>query len=640
MRLSLRFFLPIALALFLSATAFATDLTIGTIESPAGQLVAGRPVPVRFWVKNINRLDADIFDLAITIKDGSGNTVYSYSFGKTNLPKYDSALYTATPSFTPSESGTYTVSITVTYSEDIDHSNDKKTQTFTVLPPPPQLGTGIRQFSYFGPTGDSLSTIGIIQFTIPPKTKPCFLNVVIKRNDTSQAVWIVRNLLYMGPDFTPQNPIGMFIDLRRIGIQAGQLADSVILCVSCTETPISKEPKPDATCEVFQVIQDIYAVGPGDIERTADILNTPFSLPELPTYLPGLATLTDTVERGCTMPNLDLDSSTYNIVTTPGYKGDWNACAPTAAANSMEWLEKTHPELMNTGQTLREKELEISSYCNRDTNKGTNYDDFLKAKLAYIDKHKLPIKVKFQNMNGIGANVPSPDPRYGHSAQYVGPPGASLSAVRSPQWDWLVKEMQDSEDVELRLGWWKHGQKQGGHAVVVTGTAKINGVRQVRIKDDATQSRAGGTEMPSYIWDSTSSGFVKINELYDANDTSTCFLEAITAESFDTSVKFIESGVLDEKGDHSFYLALTKNPSLRSESVASDIFFPAAGKYRISITDINGREIVQLAYGQFDIGARRYYWDGKQNGIEMPAGIYLFTVTGNGYHESVKIIRY
>lgn len=631
------FFFCIICLFILPISLWATDLTIGRIISPPVQIAVGHSTPISFWVKNINKFDADVFDLAVTIrKRGVSTPVLSFTFSKTNLPKYDSAFYTAVQTFTPTDTGTYDITVTVTYSQDIDHTNDTKTQSFVALAAP-NVGMSIHQFTSFSAHQDTLSTMGIIQFTIPPKTKPCFLNVLIRRSDTSQPVWIVRNLLYIGPDFTPENPIGMFIDFRRIGLQPGQNADSVILCVSCTEVPLSNPPEPDITCEWYNVTPDKYAVGVDNIQTTALSHPEPFFLDSLPTFLPS-PTLSDTVERGCTIPNLDLDSSVHHG-SAAGYKGDWNACSPTAVANSMEWLERTHPELMHTGLSHREKLEEISSFCNRPVNGGTPFEDFIKAKLAFIDKYKLPIKVKFQGIWGTAENINSPDPRYGHSAEYQGAAGGEIAAVRVPKWDWLVREMQDSEDVEMSFAWYDStGARKGGHHVTVTGTAVIDGQKQFRLKDDQKQGIAGGTRMPSVYWLTRPDGWVELVDLSKFNRT--CFLETIASESFDTSVHFIQSGVDDIFQDKNALITIANNPSEIGAPVAIDLFIAIPGRYRLRLTDLMGHEITRFADEFFDTGAKRYYWEADQNGSVAAAGIYFVVIEGAGKQQVAKIIKF
>ena len=618
-------------------SAQATDLTIGRILSPSNPVAARKAIPIQFWVLNINKLDAPSFTLTVTIKKkGNPTPVYSSTFQGSNLPKYDSVRLNTPTLFTPPDTGDYNISINVNYAEDINRSNDTKNASFTALAPP-DIGTRIRQFSYFKATGDSLSTMGIIEFMKPPKKSPAFINVLIRRNDTSEVIWIVRNLLYLPPEFTPQNPIGMFIDFARLGINRGEYADSVQLCIYCTDVPLSEAPKPDITCEVYKVNPDIYAVGPNNIEQAAATHPEPFYVDSLPTFLQ-LAALTDTVERACTMPNIDLDSSKHQG-TAAGYKGDWNSCGPTAVANSMEWLEKSNPSLMKTGLSHREKLEEISSFSNREANGATAYFDFIKSKLAFIDKYKLPIKVKFQGVWGHTSNVISPDPRYGHFAEYQGGPGEALAATRCPSWAWTVKEMKDSEDVEMFIGWWDStGARKGGHYFTLTGTAVINGQKQFRFKDDNRQDTVGGTRMPSVFWNVSASGWGRILDLSWRNRT--CFIEAVVSESFDTSVKYNVNGVNEKINERKFLLTLEQNPTLRSQWVAADVFIVTPGNYRLSITDISGKEVIRLADNFFDTGAKRFYWDGTSSGLLSPAGIYFMTMSGGGMVERVKIVRY
>ncbi len=626
------------LALFSALPLLATNMTIGRIEMPSGTIAAGKPTPIRFWVKNTNVLDANAYTLtaSITLK-GSASILYQSVFSGTNLKKFDSTLVTAPTGFTPLNPGEYEITCRVDFAEDIDHSDDAKKGTFTAIAPP-NLGTRIRQFNYFSPRGDSLSTMGIIEFTVPPQSAPKFLNVLIRRNDTSEAVWIARNLLFLPPAFTPQNPIGMFIDFKRIGLQPGEDADSVILCVFCTDTPLSEAPAPDVTCEWYDVKPDVYAVGEGSVENAAG--NNPqwFIGDSLPTFL-ATPTLTDTVERACTMPNIDLVDTAHPYVDG-GYGGDLNACGPAAVANSMEWLEKSFPGRINSGLTHREKLEEIASFCPRDPTGNVAFVDLIKAKLAFIDKHKLPIKVKYQAVWGDTTDMPSPDPRYGHSADYQGGGGNRLDPKRAPKWDWTVKEMQDSEDVEMFVGYWDQNlQRTNGHYVVITGTAVINGVKQIRFKEDQNQNVVGGTAMPSVFWKVHSSGWPYIPDL--SSETSTCLIEGMISESYDTTVKFVETGVADILKDRNFLITIEKNPTQRTESVAFDLFIGEGGKYRIALYDLTGREIALLADEYFVFGAKRYYWDGMTTTKTLaPTGIYFLSVIGEGRREMVKVVRY
>ncbi len=624
--------------LLLPTLLLATDLRVGRIESPPEKVAVGKPIPVKFWVENINVLDANQYTLTVTItKKGQGSPVYTSTFEATNLPKFDSVLLTAPTQFTPPTEGEYDMTVSVTFSEDINNSNNSKTTTFTAIAAP-NLGTRIRQYSYFSPTGDSLSTMGIIDFSIPPTMKPCFINVLVRRTDTSAAVWVVRNLLYMGPDFTPQNRIGMFIDFKDLGFQAGDIADSVILCVTCTDVPLSEQPQPDVTCQWEPVTPTSYAVGEGTVEAAASNISGPFLLDSLPTFLAS-PSLVDTVERGCTMPNIDLDGNSHPGDSN-GYKGDINACAPAAVANSMLWLEQSFPGKISSGLSHRQMLEEISSLSNRPVEEGTSYFNMIGAKLAFIDKYKLPIKVKFQGIWGDAGDVNSPDPRYGHSADYQGAPGGNLAPAKTPKWDWLVKEMQDSEDVEMLFGWWDKttGERTHGHYVTITGTAIISGQKQFRFKEDADQYDSSGTQMPSVFWKEHPNGRVTIPDLSD--EFAHCIVEGVFSESYDTSVKFVEGRVGDLPGNRSLLLSVDKNPSLRTDKIDIHVYIAQPGTYRLAIVDLAGREVVRLTEKYFNFGTEYYAWAGElSNGNVAPSGIYFLTIEGSGIHETVKIIR-
>jgi hypothetical protein len=139
------------------------------------------------------------------------------------------------------------------------------------------------------------------------------------------------------------------------------------------------------------------------------------------------------------MPNIDLDSGAHNPTNTPGYAGDWNACCPAACANSMQWLEERYPDKIASGLTLRQKLEELSKQMKRRNQAGVYTDTMLRGKLAYIDKYKLPIRVKFQSVTYKDSCYQSFDPAYGHCArnQSNNLPADSFHL----NYDWLYNEM-------------------------------------------------------------------------------------------------------------------------------------------------------------------------------------------------------
>lgn len=86
---------------------------------------------------------------------------------------------------------------------------------------------------------------------------------------------------------------------------------------------------------------------------------------------------------------------------------------------------------------------------------------------------------------------------------------------------------------------------------------------------------------------------------------------------------------------------IIEKPTQRTESVAFDLFIAEAGKYRVALYDLTGREIEPLVDGHFTIGAKRYYWDGTTETKTLaPTGVYFLCVIGEGRREMVKVVRY
>jgi hypothetical protein len=140
--------------------------------------------------------------------------------------------------------------------------------------------------------------------------------------------------------------------------------------------------------------------------------------------------------RGCRVPNIELDDSTYP--DTDEYAGDRNACGPASAANSLEWLDSTFTEI-DIPDSLRATLRELSKLMNRARNGGVTIDNFIRGKLDFIEKYKLSINVKFQS--------------YFISKDVISSSGMSFARNDNdgiyPTWDWLKQQMADSEDVVI-----------------------------------------------------------------------------------------------------------------------------------------------------------------------------------------------
>ncbi len=121
-----------------------------------------------------------------------------------------------------------------------------------------------------------------------------------------------------------------------------------------------------------------------------------------------------------------------------------NYCAPTAAANSIWYFDKTLDDniIPNDNWIELVKTLGSSTYMNTDANLGTTFDNAIKGLDTYLDKNYTP-----------GFMVTS---------QYW-----------SPSIDWIKEELSRCEDVLLWIGWWyidgTEWKRNGGHAVTLAG---------------------------------------------------------------------------------------------------------------------------------------------------------------------------
>lgn len=138
-----------------------------------------------------------------------------------------------------------------------------------------------------------------------------------------------------------------------------------------------------------------------------------------------------------------------------------NECVPAAISNSLQWLNAYHNLTMNPS------DISITSLgigLKKDTT-GVNKDSIVDRKQKYCIAKKLPV---------------------------------TTQKVRAQEFESIIKEMNDAQDVELILK-----KLDGGyHAVSVIGIAKIKtGKFAVTISEDTQQGCVGGTMSELAIFD-------------------------------------------------------------------------------------------------------------------------------------------
>jgi hypothetical protein len=154
-----------------------------------------------------------------------------------------------------------------------------------------------------------------------------------------------------------------------------------------------------------------------------------------------------------------------------------NECGPGAFTRSLLWLSnRGYISLTKTTTTLM-NELKTSSSWTA-TDGIPTYADSLKAKLA-ITKD-LDMNNKF--MVRRPSSVPAGD--------YVTSDGKAIDKGNDPTFDFIKKELQANEDVEIMVGWMEGTTtRTSGHAMTVVGVADdpTSAIKEITVQDDAEQ---------------------------------------------------------------------------------------------------------------------------------------------------------
>ena len=323
----------------------------------------------------------------------------------------------------------------------------------------------------------------------------------------------------------------------------------------------------------------------------------------------------------------------YNPTTVAGYAGDKNACGPASAANSMQWLEDKYGEI-NTGITHRDKLKELSGFMNRADNEAVEDTSFVKGKLAFIDKYKLPVKVKMQGIFFGSDSIASPDNKYKHFAE-----NKNDTTNAYPKWDWLVSEMKDDEDVEIGIAWRESlGNSLGGHWVTASGVSEVGSYRGLYIKDDGDQKIAGGTRQRFTNVDTINGGKPYLPQL--SSENSSCMLEAVVSESYDSTITFVSTYSQEILIKNQLNLTVYENPSSRLDPVSIAFELAQPGDVQVYIFEITGRLVFSREFVYSSSGTKTVKWNGKENqGLPAGSGIYLVKVVNGDVSATAKFIR-
>ena len=399
----------------------------------------------------------------------------------------------------------------------------------------------VKQVDWIEPYDQQFSTTARLMGEVAPVGGLFFLNVCAKLPTSDEYFWVIKN--FPIPIFENTQVMSYNFDLIEMGFEPGTPLE--MLEIFYTDGDYILE-MPDLQLSDFRPIE--VAPFPAAIGSSGALHDPVYTFSRFEPYE---ITFTDIdysvildsykdyiIYRGCNVPNIDLDSAANPPGSAEGYAGDKNACAPAAAANSMHWLEKVHEEIA-TDKDLRGKLVELSGLMGREPNSGVSVEDFIKGKLAFIDKHKLPISVKFQSLyTGRTDDIDSPNDKYGHSADNQSRTDTDLNPL---SWSWLYNEMKDGEDVEMVMDYYEwDGTRwvyKGSHVATVTGVSQISGVNRIWIKDDDVQNGEGGTEQNGLTWRTIGDSELPLLDEWSKGNRA-CVVTDMISESYNSNVQF------------------------------------------------------------------------------------------------------
>ncbi len=626
-------FLTKAILVISTVQIFCSDLYAGDISISAKfrieKVMEGKDQPIVAEIINVENFPVSgaSLNFKITNKLTLGIAYqWSTEFG-TVLPK--SSVVLKAPQLWFPEVGLYQLHYELSSQNDINPFNDTLNYEIEVLPRP-EFTFNFSQVNFYNPFQQENSNKGRVDFTIPPLDTDSFqyLNMMmVLPGDTSSSQWLVQNLPI--PAFPDTQEISYWIDLSEIGIKNGIDVPYLKYDYKMSVFPVL-EPFYSTKMFLSGVGNDVYNVaGDNPVEFRMDAM---LDLPKV--NWGGNFKLKTYNYRGCTVPNIDLDSSVYNPRDMAGEVGDWNSCGPASAVNSLQWLEETNDKIPGTGTTLRDKMKIFNKVSGRANEEGLNTAGIIKGKLAIIDSLKLPIHVKWQGIPSNIDSIPSPNGKYKHVAK-----SKNDSVGAYPTFEWLASEIERGEDVEIKFGWYDTlNVRHGGHWVVVSGVSDVTTARGIYVKDDEDQGKEGGMRQTYLNWVTNEAGRPRLVGFEGPNNR--CWVESVVSESYDSTITFTPTRTEVIHNSNQLNLLVFENPGSKSSpvTISFDVFEP--GKTQVYIYEITGKLVFSEEFSHHTIGRKTEKWNGiSKSGLNSGTGTFIIKVVSGNRSSSVKLIR-
>jgi hypothetical protein len=514
------FLIILALELF-SLAMTAQDAVVLEVNSPMEMVYVNEEVDLSVTLGNIG--EVPLFDGVVLMQIFYGTDIVHEYFLPISIlqPNSEMIINSSPDTWVPFMPGSYLFRAEAQFPGDLDLSNNMLEFEFSVIEQP--IDYFIEQVNMHNPYQIDNSMFGIFQMNYLAQEFISYANVMAWNPLDGNVEWIVRNFP-LTPHENPQ-VIDYWFDFGMLGYVEGMDISEIGVSVSVT-SQIVLEPWFVEIWYLHPVLEydyDVLSINPTEaieVYPPADI--------NYISYNPII--YANWEFRDCDVPNIDLDDTNHPV--SPDYAGDLNACGPAAAANSIKWLENTHPDIPNSGTTHRGAMESMSGHMDRGNGEGVTTTQLVKGKLGYIDEHGLRFHVLFHSWWLQNDSIGSPNPIWGHEAENKGP----ASGQKPPTWEFFKSEMDKGEDVEILFGWYDvNGNRSGGHWVTASGYYEDNNTSGIFIKDDGNQTKAGGTRQTYHDW--VPQGDWSRLGGYDGPN-GYCWIESVVSESYDAAVTF------------------------------------------------------------------------------------------------------
>ena len=283
-----------------------------------------------------------------------------------------------------------------------------------------------------------------------------YLNIVANDQSGGADQWIVRNFLLSAAETDPNpNPASTTFDLGLLGGIDGVDFTNLEYYVHVDILPALSLPPAQGPSVPNTPVGDLTFLTGGGAEFDGDVFTDPGD-PQLPVLAPIAKVWPKT------------GGSDTKRTDVPNIEQEKNQCYPAAVANSFEWLS----DYWNLGLEDDAEDIvdDLDTAMGRAPCGTVKHKELIEGKLKYIKDKNLPVVVHFMS-TWVGSDVTTG----GRTAKRDG---------GTPTWDYIKKELEKGQDVELTY----QRDAGGAHGVTVTGVyEKKDGTKGVHFQDDTRQ---------------------------------------------------------------------------------------------------------------------------------------------------------